>query len=121
MQTKLFLFISTLIITSLVFPQVSEGQDQEGNATEKPKVTDLQRVKILQNQYGEGRMILKNRSIYKRIKIHQINDLWIVYIKNGSTHDMMKDKINRIEYGKGREKHAVVRFDENGKVNIHII
>ena len=38
--------------------------------------------------------------------------------KNGSTHDMTKDRIDRIEFG--REKQATLRFDENGKIKINI-
>ena len=115
MQSKLTLLIGLLIIASLAFPLTSICQNH--NKTEASEQSAIIRVKVLQNQYGEGRMVLKDRSIYKKIKIHQIHDLWIVYIKNGSTHDMMKDQIDRIEYG--TKKQAALKFDENGKIKIH--
>ncbi len=120
MHTKLFLFVGTLIFFTLAFPITSNCQDQKQrqDPAEKQEESAITKVKILQNEYGEGRMILNDKSVYKKVKIHQIHDLWIVYIKNGSTHDMMKDQIDRIEYG--REKKAILRFDDNGIIKIHI-
>lgn len=102
----------------LAIAMESKCQHQNQESTENGEESIMKQINILQHKYGEGRIILKNRGIYKRIKIHQINDLWIVYIKNGSTHDMMVEEIDRIEIGK--EKQAIIRFDERGKVIIHI-
>jgi len=118
MQTTVLIFVAVLILTNLALPIQSIGQKQRQAPNETQEESDLTRIKVLQNQFGAGRMTLKDRSIYKKIKIHQINDLWIVYIKNGSTHDMTKDRIDRIEFG--REKQATLRFDENGKIKIYI-
>ena len=70
-------------------------------------------IKRLQNQLGEGRIILKDNRIYKRTKIHKIHPYWIEYVKNGSLHDLMIEKIKRIEIG--REIQKVIVFDKKNK------
>ena len=63
-----------------------------------------------------AKLILKDRSIYKRITVHEINSFWIVFLKNGSLHDMLIEKIARIQYG--NEVGPIVSFNKDNKIVI---
>ena len=68
-------------------------------------------IRSLHDKFGTGRIMLKDRGIIKNVKIYEIHPYWIVYIKNGSLHDLMIEKIQRIEIGK--EKQRTIYFDNN--------
>lgn len=116
MKTTTLMLIATLMMTVLVIPIDSKCQSHAEDSIKKVEELIMKQINILQHKYGEGRIILKDRGIYKKTKIHQLNHLWLVYIKNGSTHDLMIEKIARIEIGK--EKQAIVTFDNKGRARI---
>jgi|GEM_PF-4166095 len=62
---------------------------------------------------GIGTIILKDHSIIKNIKIHEIREYWIVYVKNESLHDLMMEKIERIEFPKSKWGNVKIEFHDN--------
>ena len=71
-------------------------------------------IRALHDKYGLGKIILKGMGIIKNVKVHQIKPYWIVYIKNGSYHDLMIEKIKKIEIGK--EQGRNIYFEKNKPV-----
>lgn len=47
---------------------------------------------------GIGRIIEKDKSIRKGITLYEVKEYWVVYVKNGSVHDLLMEKIDRIEF-----------------------
>lgn len=70
----------------------------------------------LNDQYGSARLVLKDKSIYKRVIVHELNSIWLVFIKDGSLHDIMLEKISYIQYGS--KYGPKVRFDIDNKIVI---
>jgi len=61
-------------------------------------------------------LVLKDRGVYKKITVHEIKGYWLVFLKDGSLHDISIDKIARIEYGK--EYGPTVTFNKDYEVVI---
>ncbi|HZX73944.1 MAG TPA: hypothetical protein VFE57_05975 [Cyclobacteriaceae bacterium] len=62
---------------------------------------------------GVGTIVLKDHSIIKNITIHEIKDYWIVYVKNESLHDLMMEKIERIEFPKSEWGNVKIEFRDH--------
>ncbi len=61
----------------------------------------------------KGIIFLKEDRIIKNIRLMQINELYIVYEKNGNLHDLMKDEIKSMEFINAHPKPMVVVFENN--------
>ena len=59
---------------------------------------------------GVGRIVEKDRTIIKNITIHEVKEYWIVYIKNGSIHDLMTERIDRIEFSECKWGRIKIEF-----------
>lgn len=64
-------------------------------------------------QLGSCIIYEKDGSEIRRALIKEIHDHWVVYEKEGSLHDIMIDKIDRIQLGS--DKSCSVYFDEKSK------
>ena len=58
----------------------------------------------------------KDGSEIRNVLLKEIHDHWIVYEKNGSLHDFMIEKIDRIHIG--NFYHSYIHFDSNKKPQI---
>lgn len=68
--------------------------------------------KVNINNLGYGRIILKDGTVKKNCILKEINKNWIVYMKDKVLHDMMIDRIKRIEFA---DKSLAIFFDEKNK------
>lgn len=59
---------------------------------------------------GVGRIVEKDHSIIKNITLHEVKEYWIVYIKNGSIHDLMTERIDRIEFSESKWGRIKIEF-----------
>lgn len=75
-------------------------------------VPDLSRKEDLQS-LGIGRIIESDNSIIKNIRITEVKEYGIVYLKNESTHDMAKEAINRIEFLESKWGRIKIEFINN--------
>ena len=66
---------------------------------------------------GLGRIIEKDRSIRKSITLYVVKEYWVVYVKNGSVHDLLMEKIDRIEFSDSKWGRIKLEFPE-GKAKI---
>ena len=64
-------------------------------------------------QFGPVRIVLKDGSVKKDCLLREIHAYWIVYQKNGSLHDQLIEKIQRIEIS--AEEAPVLVFDEKNR------
>lgn len=62
--------------------------------TKSPDLSDPADLKSL----GIGKIIRKDKSVIKNIKLNGVKEYWIVYEKNESLHDLMTEKIDRLEF-----------------------
>jgi hypothetical protein len=67
-------------------------------------------------ELGICRMIERDGSVWKAVKLYEIYPFHLVFIKNGSLHDMLIENINRIEIEK--MKGFAVVFDSKNKPKI---
>jgi len=77
----------------------------------------IAKIRALHSKFGTGKIILKDRGSIKNVLIQEIHPYWIVYKKNESLHDLMMEKIEKIEIGK--EYHRTIYFDKNNKPIIY--
>ena len=110
--TKLALV--TLLKLIFLVSADSTVQSSTVGSFNKQVESTIEVFKTLHKKYGEARLILKDKSIYKRIRVHEVNSLWIVFLKNGSLHDMLIEKIARIQYGQGIG--PIVTFNSDNKI-----
>lgn len=61
---------------------------------------------------GVGRIVEKDRSIIKNITLHEVKEYWIVYIKNGSSHDLMIEGVDQIEFYESEWGRIKLQFPE---------
>lgn len=68
---------------------------------------------------GEGKIFETDNTTIRDIQIFEIKEFWLVYIKNNSLHDILFDKIMKIEFPNSKwgkiyivfiNKKPVVRF-----------
>ena len=88
-----------------------------GLQNNNPDFTKTEDLKAL----GTGRIIEKDNCILKDIKILEIKEYWIVYEKNSSSHDMMMDVIQRIEFTESKWGTVKLEFPNNKTEMYHII
>ncbi len=62
---------------------------------------------------GTGKIIEKDNSIIKNIKLIEAKEYGIVYLKNESTHDMAKESISRIEFLESKWGKIKIEFKNN--------
>lgn len=81
---------------------------------QRPDLAKKEDLKAL----GIGKIIEKDRSILKNITLHEVKEYWIVYVKNGSVHDLMMEKIDRIEFSESKWGSIKIEFP-GGKPKIY--
>lgn len=79
------------------------------------KVSDLKNDSLLLSRLTKTRIVFKDGSIKKNCRITEIREYWIVYEKDGSTHDQMIEKIARIEFNDGMK---AIFFDEKNNPKV---
>lgn len=92
----------TLIIFSLLLIATH-------SAATRGQLPDLSKKEDLVS-LGIGRIIEKDRSILKSIKLHEVKEYWIVFIKNGSIHDLLMERIDRIEFAESKWGPVKIEF-----------
>ncbi len=113
------MYLTTLLIGLSMFfwvPMFAQTKSPDNtvgaDSTTKKNVPNTLLLSRLENT----RIIFKDGNIRKNCKVKEINDYWIVYEKDGSLHDLMIEKIKRIEIGNGTM--PAVFFDEKNKPEI---
>ena len=87
-----------------------------GAQNKSPDFTKAEDLKAL----GTGKIIEKDNSIIKNIKILEIKEYWIVYEKNSSSHDIAMEVIRRIEFPDSKWGNVKLEF-QNNKTEMHSI
>ncbi len=87
-----------------------------GAQNKNPDFTKPEDLKAL----GVGKIVEKDNSIIKHIKILEIKEYWIVYEKNSSSHDIAMDVIRRIEFPKSKWGDVKLEFPNNKTEMNHI-
>ena len=65
---------------------------------------------------GKGKIYETDNTTTKNIEIFEIKEFWIVYIKNDSLHDLLIEKIDRIEFEESKWGRVVLTFINNKPV-----
>ena len=86
--------MKTLIVLSLVLITTYSVATH----AQLPDLSKKEDLKAL----GIGRIIEKDRSVLKNITLHEVKEYWVVYIKNGSIHDLLMEKIERVEFSESK-------------------
>ena len=73
----------------------------------------LSRFESFNLEYEMGRIVLKDKNVIKKAKLHKIHPYWIVYEKYGSLHDLYIEEIRWIEIDKEKQRRIV--FDDKNK------
>ena len=97
--------MSNILILSFVLMFALTGQTQN-KAPDLSKIEDLKAL-------GIGKIIEKDNSIIKRIILCEVKEYWIVYVKDESMHDMMMEKISRIEFSESKWGPLQIIFPNN--------
>lgn len=114
------LFILCFSVAGIAQKTNSEIKVKEvDNGSHDMNVVNKQKDSLLLTRLANTRIILKEFGIRKNCKIVEINEYWIVYIKDGSLHDLMIEEIKRIEIGDGSME--AVFFDKNKKAFVNYI
>ena len=88
-----------------------------------PFLFSAQQPEINYQALGKGRLIEKDGSIKKNIRLQEVHlktedrPGWITYLKDGSLHDMLTEKIESIEFPEA-EQGAVRLVFRNDKVEV---
>lgn len=104
--------MKTLIVLSLVLIAAHSGAMQS-------QLPDLSKKEDLQ-ALGVGKIVEKDRSILKNITLHEVKDYWIAYVKNGSIHDLLTEKIERVEFSESKWGPIKLEFPD-GKPRISVM
>ena len=102
-RTLMFVMMLTLM------SETAALQNVFGSQNISPDLTKADDLKAL----GIGRIIEKDNSIIKSIKLIEVNKYWIVYEKNSSTHDLMMEVILRIEFPDSKWAPLKLEFPNN--------
>ena len=97
------LMMLSLILAIMLSPQ----QSQRPDLLKKEDLVAL----------GVGKIVERDRSVIKNITLHEVKECWIVYIKNGSIHDLMIERIDRIEFSESKWGLVKIEFT-NGKAKV---
>ncbi len=77
--------------------------------TELPDLKNKNDLKSL----GVGRIIEKDNTIISHIGLFEVNEYWIVYVKNESLHEIRMADIKQIEFKKSKWGFIEITFVEN--------
>ena len=91
-----------LFILVIAFSSASKAQP--------PDLTRKEDLKAL----GVGKIVEKDGSIIKSVVLHEVREYWVVYIKRGSMHDLMMERVNWIEFSESKWGPLKIEFS-NGK------
>jgi len=80
-----------ILVTSLLLFITSPEMLSRSNWPDLSSKEDLKAL-------GIGRIVERDHSILKDISLAEMKEYWIVYVKDGSVHDMLMDNIDRIEF-----------------------
>ena len=95
-----------LVLMIIVLPPTLFAQS---NFPDLSKKEDLQAL-------GKGKIYETDNTSTKNIEIFEIKEFWIVYIKNDSLHDLLIEKIDRIEFPDSKWGSVVITFIKNKPV-----
>ena len=90
------IILSFVLVFALISPTICTESVFHRTVTQN-KTPDFSKAEDLQ-ALGTGRIIEKDNSVLKNIKLIEVKEYWIVFEKNSSTHDLMMDVISRIEF-----------------------
>jgi hypothetical protein len=88
-----FIFLATCSSAQVIVPDLSNAEDLK--------------------KLGIGKIIEKDNSILKNITLLEVKENGIVYLKDGSMHDMTIESIKRIEFPESRWNSIIIEFKEN--------
>lgn len=80
-----------------------------GNLKNGPDLSKKEDLKAL----GFGKIFETDKTITTKIMLEEVNDYYIVYIKNESLHDMAMDRISRIEFYETKWGPVKIEFPDN--------
>lgn len=101
----MFIWVPMFVQTTKPDRSVRSGSIQKQIALNNIEKKDS----ILLSRLVTVRIVLKDGSIKKNCKVIEIHEYWLVYEKDGSLHDLLIEKIKRIEIGDGT-KHAFLLY-----------
>jgi hypothetical protein len=90
-----------VIAIFLVFSMPTFSQDKQG-----PRLED----KTVLKELGMGKIYKKDKTAFKDIVLFEIQELKIIYIKNGGLHDLSIESIDRIEFPESKWGPVKVEF-----------
>lgn len=96
-------------ILVLIFLAVPFTHFAQSNLPDFSKKEDLEAL-------GKGKIYETDNSTIRDIQIFEIKEFWVVYIKNESLHDILIEKIERIEFPYSKWGSIVVTFRNNKPV-----
>jgi hypothetical protein len=93
-----------VIAIFLVFSMPTFSQDKQG-----PRLED----KTVLKELGMGKIYKKDKTAFKDIVLFEIQELKIIYIKNGGLHDLSIESIDRIEFPESKWGPVKLEFLNN--------
>ncbi len=81
-----------------------------------PDLKNKKDLKLL----GSGTILEKDKTKVKHIELYEVKDFWIVYIKDGSLHNMLMENIDHLEFPESKWGPLEIGFSCN-KPGIHKI
>ncbi len=96
------------VIVPLLLLVMLESSFQEA----KPDLKNKNDLKLL----GSGTLLEKDNSRMRHIELYEVKDSWIVYIKDGSLHDMLMENIDRLEFPGSKWGSLEITFQRNQPV-----
>ena len=96
------------ILSSLSILSIAQNTDTSGETD-----SVLSRFESFNLEYEMGRIVLKDKSVIKKAKLHKIHPYWIVYEKYSRLHDLYIEEIRWIEIDKEKQRRIV--FDDKNR------
>ncbi|NUM32163.1 MAG: hypothetical protein HUU47_07545 [Bacteroidetes bacterium] len=62
---------------------------------------------------GIGKIFETDNTTIRNVQLFEIKEFWIVYIKNESLHDILIDKIAKIEFLNSKWGRVIITFKNN--------
>ncbi len=75
-------------------------------------IPDLYKKEDL-SSLGIGRIIEGDNSTISKITLSEVQEYWIIYLKDGSLHEMMMDEIKCIEFKESKWGPLKITFPKN--------
>ena len=79
------------------------------NGEDLPDLSKKEDLKSL----GTGRIVEQDNSIISKITLFEVNEYWIVYLKDESLHEMRMDEIKYIEFKDSQWGALKITFPQN--------